>query len=84
VKTVVGCIVVGISKGTTQMSGWIRPQLFWTVLSRCQRLCNAYVADARIQGAWRTRQPLPYICVRMVSCHPMRRENFTASQVLES
>jgi hypothetical protein len=30
--------------------------------------CGAHVADARIRGAWRTREPLPYTCVRMVSC----------------
>jgi hypothetical protein len=70
--------------GTTQMSGWIRLQLFWTMLSRCQRLCGAHVADARIHGACRTREPLPYTCVRMVSCQAMRCGNFTVSQVLES
>jgi hypothetical protein len=66
------------------MSGWTGPQLFWTVLSHCQRLCGAYVADARIQGAWRSRQLLSYTCLRMVLCHAMRCENFTMSQVLES
>jgi hypothetical protein len=70
--------------GTTQMSGWTRPQLFWTVLSCCQRLCGAHVANARIQGVWRTRQPLSYTCVRMDSCEAMRCGNFTVSQVLES
>jgi hypothetical protein len=52
---------------------------FLTMLSCCQRLC-----DARIRGAWRTRQPLPYICVRMVLCHAMRCGNCTVSQVLKS
>jgi hypothetical protein len=28
------------------MSGWTRPQHFCTMLSRCQRLYSAYVADA--------------------------------------
>jgi hypothetical protein len=37
-KTAVGCIVVGIRRGTTQMSGWTRPQLFWTILSRIERV----------------------------------------------
>jgi hypothetical protein len=63
------------------MSGWIRPQLFWIVLSHCQRLCSAHVADARIQGAWRIRQPLSYTCVRIVSCKAMRCGNFMVSQV---
>jgi hypothetical protein len=76
VKTAVGCIVVGIRWGTTQMSGWTRPQLFWTMLSRCQRLYDAHVADARIRDAWRIRQPLPYTCVRMVSCQAMRCGKF--------
>jgi hypothetical protein len=35
------------------MNGWTRPQLFWTMLSHCQRMCGAHVADARIRGAWR-------------------------------
>jgi hypothetical protein len=55
------------------MSGWTRPQLFWIVLSRDQRLCGDHVANARIQGAWRTIQPLPYTC-----------GNFMVRQVLES
>jgi hypothetical protein len=84
VKTAVGCIMVGIRRGTTQMNGWTRPQLFWIVVSRCQRLCGAHVADDRIQGAWRIKQSLPYTCVRMVSCQAMRYGNFTTSHVLES
>jgi hypothetical protein len=64
------------------MSGWRRAQLFWTVFSRYQRLCSAHVADAKIRDAWRTRQPLPYTCVRIVSCQAMRCENFMASEVL--
>jgi hypothetical protein len=40
----------GWDKGeTTRMSGWTRPQLFWTVLSHGQRLCGAHVAYARIE-----------------------------------
>jgi hypothetical protein len=83
-KTAIGCIVVRIRRETTQMSGWTRPQLFWTVLSHGQRLCGAHVADARIRGAWKTREPLSYICVIMVSCQDMRCEHFTVNQVLES
>jgi hypothetical protein len=66
------------------MSGWTRPRIFWTVLSCCQRLCSAHVADARIRGAWRTREPLPYTCVRMVSCQAMKCVHFTVSQVPKS
>jgi hypothetical protein len=40
VKTVDGYIVVGVMRGTTQMGGWTKPKLFWTVLSHCQRLCD--------------------------------------------
>jgi hypothetical protein len=57
---------------------------FWTVLFRCQRLYSAHVADAKIRGAWRIREPLSYSCVRMVSCYAMMRENFMMSRVLES
>jgi hypothetical protein len=75
----------GWDKGeTTRMSGWIRAQLFWTVLSHGQRLCYAHVVDAKIRGAWRTGEPLPYTCVRMVSCQAMRCGHFTASHVQES
>jgi hypothetical protein len=70
--------------GTTWMSGWTRPQFFWTILSCEHRLCSAHVEGARIQDAWRTRGPLPYTCVRVVLCQAMRRGHFTASQVLES
>jgi hypothetical protein len=35
----------------TQISGWTRPQLFWTMLSRGHRLYVAHVAYVRIQGA---------------------------------
>jgi hypothetical protein len=66
------------------MSGWTSPHIFCAMLSHYQRLCSAHVVDARIQGAWRTRQPLPYTCVRMFSCQTMRCENFTVSQILES
>jgi hypothetical protein len=57
--------VVGIRGGggeTTRMSGWKKPQHFWTVLSHGDRLCGAHVAYARIRGAWRTRGPLPHLC----------------------
>jgi hypothetical protein len=47
-KTAVGCIVVGIREKTTQMSGWIRSQLFWTMLSRGHRFCGAHVVYVRI------------------------------------
>jgi hypothetical protein len=50
------------------MSGWTRSHLFWTMLSRGHRLCGTHVAYGRIQGAWRTRKPLAYTCVRMVLC----------------
>jgi hypothetical protein len=53
---------------TIRINGWTRPQHFWTVLSHGHILCGAHVADARIRGAWRTRGPLPYTCVRMVLC----------------
>jgi hypothetical protein len=75
----------GWDKGENYTYKWMdKATIFWTVLSHCQRLCCAHVADARIRGAWRTRQPMPYTCVRMVSCQAMRYGNFTASQVLES
>jgi hypothetical protein len=46
----------GWDKGeSTQMSGWTRPQLFWTVLSCGHRLCGAHVAGVRIRSAWKTR-----------------------------
>jgi hypothetical protein len=32
--------VVGIRGESTQMSGWTRPQLFWTMLSRGHKLCR--------------------------------------------
>jgi hypothetical protein len=48
------------------MTGWTRPQLFFTVLSRGHKLYDAHVAGVRIRCAWRTRVPLPYTCVRMV------------------
>jgi hypothetical protein len=71
--------MVGIRGETAWMSGWTRPQLFWIVLSRGHRLCGAHVAYARIQGAGRTRKPLPYTCLRIVSCQTMRCGHFTTS-----
>jgi hypothetical protein len=65
------------------MSGWTRPHLFWTVLSHGQRLCSANVADARIRGAWRTREPFLYTCVRILLCKAMRCGLIIMSQVLE-
>jgi hypothetical protein len=50
VKTAAGCIVVGIMGETTQMSGWIRPQLFWTVLSHSHRLPYTYVRMVSYQA----------------------------------
>jgi hypothetical protein len=76
--------MVEIGGKTTWMSGWIMPQLFWTMLSHGHRLCGAHVAYARIRGAWRTREPLTYTCVRMVLCQATRCGHFTVSEVLES
>jgi hypothetical protein len=76
--------MVGIRGETTRMSGWTRPQLFWTVLFCGHRLCGGHVAYDRIHGAWRIRGPLPYTCIRMVSYRAMRCGYFMSSQVLES
>jgi hypothetical protein len=65
------------------MNGWTRTQYFWTVLSDGHRLCGVHVDYAKIRGDWRTRGPLPYTYVRIVSCQTMRCGYFTVSQVLE-
>jgi hypothetical protein len=80
-----GWMYISWDKGETiRMSGWTRPQLFWSALSRDQCFCGAHIAYARIRGVWRTIEPLPYTCVRMVSCQAMRFGHFMASQVPES
>jgi hypothetical protein len=54
------------------MSGWIGPQLFWTMLSCGKGLCGAHVEDDKIRGTWRTRELLPNTCVRMILCQATR------------
>jgi hypothetical protein len=67
--------------GTIQMSGWTNKATTFLdcAFSRLKivRCPGAHVADARIRGAWRTREPLPYICVRSYEVWAFHSESST-------
>jgi hypothetical protein len=58
--------MIGLRWETIRMSGWTRPQLFWTVLSCGHKLCGAHVSCAHVDV-----EPRNKVKKKLTSCRPL-------------